>query len=198
MLGADRTAKVEHDLTRIPSQLRAAQARLLLANKEVQSRSQVADAVSKLALARSEAEAESAEAAIAELQAQQAALKKEQAAQSRRVEVLRRQLELKVEETRAVADAKAAVELADSRLVSANVATHVLADLRADVIEVEALPATIRSPAPALGEHSRERLREAGYSDSEIAAMQDAGQLRCLAAVDADADADADAASVGR
>lgn len=114
-------AKVESDLARIPAQLRAANARLALASKEVESRTQSEGGVSKLAVARSEAEAESAEAAIAELQAQQRALKNEQAVQFRRVDVLRRQLELKTEEIRAVADGRAAVALADSRLASAKV-----------------------------------------------------------------------------
>ncbi|MCM5572069.1 CoA transferase [Burkholderiaceae bacterium FT117] len=41
-------------------------------------------------------------------------------------------------------------------------------------------PATIRTPAPELGEHSAEILREAGYSEGELAAMQAAGAVSCM------------------
>jgi formyl-CoA transferase len=34
-----------------------------------------------------------------------------------------------------------------------------------------ATPASVRAPAPRLGEHSREVLREAGFADSEIDAL---------------------------
>jgi crotonobetainyl-CoA:carnitine CoA-transferase CaiB-like acyl-CoA transferase len=36
-------------------------------------------------------------------------------------------------------------------------------------------PTAITRPAPLLGEHTRELLREAGYSDAEIAAMLESG-----------------------
>ena len=38
-------------------------------------------------------------------------------------------------------------------------------------------PSAIRGPAPSLGEHTDEVLRNAGYSDGEIAALRDAGAL---------------------
>jgi crotonobetainyl-CoA:carnitine CoA-transferase CaiB-like acyl-CoA transferase len=40
-------------------------------------------------------------------------------------------------------------------------------------------PATIRSAAPRLGQHTRELLEEIGYSDDQIASMINAGAARC-------------------
>ncbi len=44
-----------------------------------------------------------------------------------------------------------------------------------------ATPAAIRRPAPQLGEHSAEVLREAGYDDGAIDRLRSAGVLRCAA-----------------
>ncbi|MEO7664355.1 MAG: CoA transferase, partial [Candidatus Limnocylindrales bacterium] len=41
--------------------------------------------------------------------------------------------------------------------------------------ELSATPATIRTPPPLLGEHSREVLLEAGYGLGEIEALERAG-----------------------
>ena len=38
-------------------------------------------------------------------------------------------------------------------------------------------PTAIRRPAPRLGEHTAEVLAEAGYSDAEIRALEDAGAI---------------------
>jgi crotonobetainyl-CoA:carnitine CoA-transferase CaiB-like acyl-CoA transferase len=38
-------------------------------------------------------------------------------------------------------------------------------------------PASIRRPAPALGEHTDEVLREAGYGDDEVARLRKAGAI---------------------
>lgn len=40
-------------------------------------------------------------------------------------------------------------------------------------------PAEIRTPAPAVGEHSAQILREIGYSDDEISALESANAIRC-------------------
>ena len=115
-------ARVENERARIPSQIKAVQARIELARKEKLGKQQSAEAISKLALARAENELEASEAALTELEVQRLALAKEQSAQNRRVEGLRRQLELKVEERRQVDEAAAAVELAEARSAQAAVA----------------------------------------------------------------------------
>jgi RND family efflux transporter MFP subunit len=75
-----------------------------------------------LALARAVSEHETAEALVGELDVQKDALAKEHAAHGRRVAGLRRQLELRTEERRRRDEAKAAVELAESRAAQARIA----------------------------------------------------------------------------
>jgi RND family efflux transporter MFP subunit len=115
-------ARVDNELSRLPSQVKAAQSRAELAAQEKESRQQSSGVVGKLALARAENELQAANAAVSELSAQQAALEKEREAQQRRVAGLRRQLELKADEHQALAEAKAGVDLADAQLTQARVA----------------------------------------------------------------------------
>jgi RND family efflux transporter MFP subunit len=114
-------ARVENEFSRLPSQVKAAAARLDLAAMEKQSRNESSDVVGKLAIARAENEFQIASAALSELEAQRVAVQNELAAQQRRVAGLRRQLELKVEENKQRDEAKAAVDLGEARLLSANV-----------------------------------------------------------------------------
>ncbi len=44
-------------------------------------------------------------------------------------------------------------------------------------IKLSRTPASVREPGPGLGEHTHEVLRDAGYSDDEIAALEDAGAI---------------------
>lgn len=115
-------ARAENELSRLPSQVKAAKSRAALAANEKESRVQSEGALGKLALARSANELEAATAALGELEAQRIALENEVAAHNRRVAGLRRQLELKTEEQRQHDEAQAAVDLARSRLAQANVA----------------------------------------------------------------------------
>jgi HlyD family secretion protein len=114
-------ARLENEISRLPSQVKAAEARAKLAAIEQQSRSQSSDVVGKLAIARAENEFHAATAAVAELEAQRTALKKEQEAQQRRLVGLQRQLELKVDENRQRDEARAAIQLAEARLDQAKV-----------------------------------------------------------------------------
>jgi crotonobetainyl-CoA:carnitine CoA-transferase CaiB-like acyl-CoA transferase len=44
-------------------------------------------------------------------------------------------------------------------------------------IKLSRTPASVREPGPALGEHTHDVLREAGYSDEEVAALEQAGAV---------------------
>jgi crotonobetainyl-CoA:carnitine CoA-transferase CaiB-like acyl-CoA transferase len=44
-------------------------------------------------------------------------------------------------------------------------------------VKLEATPARLRRPAPALGEHTEEVLAEAGYGPEWIAALREAGVI---------------------
>jgi alpha-methylacyl-CoA racemase len=44
-------------------------------------------------------------------------------------------------------------------------------------IKLSRTPASVREPGPALGEHTHEVLREAGYSDEEISGLEQAGAV---------------------
>jgi crotonobetainyl-CoA:carnitine CoA-transferase CaiB-like acyl-CoA transferase len=44
-------------------------------------------------------------------------------------------------------------------------------------IKLSRTPASVRQPGPALGEHTHDVLREAGYSDEEIAGLEQAGAV---------------------
>ncbi len=44
-------------------------------------------------------------------------------------------------------------------------------------VKLSATPAKLRLPPPIVGEHNEQVLREAGYSDAEVRAFQDAGVL---------------------
>jgi alpha-methylacyl-CoA racemase len=44
-------------------------------------------------------------------------------------------------------------------------------------IKLSRTPASVREPGPALGEHTHEVLREAGYSDEEISVLEQAGAV---------------------
>jgi crotonobetainyl-CoA:carnitine CoA-transferase CaiB-like acyl-CoA transferase len=45
-------------------------------------------------------------------------------------------------------------------------------------LKLSATPASIRTPPPALGQHTDAILHEVGLSDSEIAGLRDAGAVR--------------------
>ena len=45
-------------------------------------------------------------------------------------------------------------------------------------IKLSRTPASVERPAPALGEHTAEVLKEAGYPESEIAALEEQGAAK--------------------
>ena len=115
-------ARITTERSRLPSQIAAAESKLTLTSKELESKQSSTDVLGKLALARAENEQRVARAAHQELLAQQVSLEQEQTANERRVKALQRQLELKTEELRQRDEALAALELAEANVLQANVA----------------------------------------------------------------------------
>jgi HlyD family secretion protein len=114
-------ARIGTERARLPGQIAAAESKLTLAGKELESRRNSTDVLGKLALARAENEHQVATAVHQELLAQKTTLEQEQAANDRRVKALQRQLELKTEELRERDEALAAVDLAEAKVRQANV-----------------------------------------------------------------------------
>ena len=100
-------AKVQTELNRLPSLQRAAQAKVALAEQEVESKTKSQDAVAAIILQRARSELEVARASIDEYAAQTKSLALERVALTKRRDVVQRQLELKVEETRNLAESDA-------------------------------------------------------------------------------------------
>jgi multidrug efflux pump subunit AcrA (membrane-fusion protein) len=176
-------ARVDNELSRIPSQLAAAQARSTLFERELESRKQTTDVISKLALARAESEVQVAAAAQRELLAQQKSLEQELAAQQRRVKSLARQLELKTEEQRQRDEAVAAVRLAEARILQANVLFET-ANLNLSRMTIKAPTAgkvmalVARPGSKVMGQSSA-----AGQEASTVVTMYDPAQLQIRADV---------------
>jgi HlyD family secretion protein len=119
-------AKTETELASLPFLLRAAEARRKLAQLEWDNRQRAANtgAVPETTLRQAESDLEAAKASAEELKAREPRLKNEAAALSRKSDALRKRLELKTDETRALAESEAGVELMQSKLDKARVAVE--------------------------------------------------------------------------
>jgi RND family efflux transporter MFP subunit len=134
-------AQKETELAALPFLLRTAQARQRLARLDVESKKKGTGtgAVTELDYQRAQSELDSATATAEELEGRSARLKREVEAQKMRRDALRKRLELKAEETRALADAEAQVEASDARCEQAQVAL--------DTARLRLERMTVRAPA---------------------------------------------------
>ncbi len=139
-------AKVQTELNRLPSLQRAAQAKVTLAEKEVESKTKSQDAVAAIIVQRARSELEVARASIDEYEAQTKSLALERVALTKRRDVVQRQLELKVEETRNLAEANAKLHSSDAQVKLAETALE-LAKLK---LERMVVPAPISGRVLAL------------------------------------------------
>ena len=130
-------ARAGNELAVLPLQIQAAEAKLLFAEQEYEGNRNARDAVSGRSVQRSQSALDAARAMLAELQAKQPRLKLEAEAQQRRRDALQKQLDLKTDEIRAVAESTAAVAAAEARLRQAKVAVDI-AQLRFDRMSVRA------------------------------------------------------------
>jgi RND family efflux transporter MFP subunit len=125
------------ELATLPLQIQAAEAQCLVARQDYEGKREAGDAVSGRSLQRAKSEHDAAAAMLDELQKKQPRVKREVEAQQRRRDALQKQLELKTDETRAVAEAKTAVEIAKVRVHHASIAAD-QAQLRFDRMIVRA------------------------------------------------------------
>ena len=129
--------KLETELARLPSLIRAAEAGRKLAEQEVASKTKSRDAVPALLLQRAESDLETALAKLDEYRQQTQSQERERLALATRRDVLRRQLELKVDETRQVAESQAQVQAAEAQVQQARAARDA-ARLKLERTEVRA------------------------------------------------------------
>lgn len=130
-------ARGETELARLPSLVRGAEAKRAIAEREVASKSQMTGTVSAITLRRAESELETALAQLDEYKQQKISLSRELQALAKRRDVLRRQLELKIDETRRLSEAQANVEVGEAQLQQAHAARDT-AQLALDRTDVKA------------------------------------------------------------
>lgn len=133
-------AKIRTELGRLPHQIEISKSRLAYAELDFASKGRSSDVISNLAYERSRSELNIAKSTLAEQQGQLAALRDEASALARRRDVLGRQLLLKTEETRQVAEAAAAVQAATAKVRQAELANEA-ARIRLDRMVVRAATA---------------------------------------------------------
>ncbi|MDP1796296.1 MAG: biotin/lipoyl-binding protein [Planctomycetaceae bacterium] len=109
-------SKIETELARLPSMTRAGEAQRDFAATELASKQNAGDAVPAITVQRVKSELETASARLDEYRQQAKSLERERQASAKRRDVLRRQLELKVDETRQVAEMQAKVQAAEAQV----------------------------------------------------------------------------------
>jgi HlyD family secretion protein len=96
--------KVETEIARLPSLIRAAEARRDYAEQEVAGKTKAKDALPGITIQRAKSDLEGVLAQRDEYRQQTKSLAREQVALARRRDVLKRQLELKIDETRQLSE----------------------------------------------------------------------------------------------
>ena len=130
-------AKMETELARLPTLIRAAEAKRDFSEREVAGKTQAVDAVPVITLQKAKSELEATRAQVDEHRQQLKSFERERQALAKRRDVLARQLELKVDETRRVAETRAQLEVAEAQLQQAQ-ADRESAQLRVERTEIRA------------------------------------------------------------
>jgi HlyD family secretion protein len=130
-------AQKETEQSVLPQQLKAAEAKALLARQDRDAREAAGEAIPAAVSRRTAADLSTATAMVEELKARQFRLGAEIDALTARREALRRRLQLKVEETRLLAEARAQVDASDARLRQADIALETV-KLRLDRMIIKA------------------------------------------------------------
>lgn len=131
-------AKSETDRANLPFQIRAAEARHLLAKNDLEIKSAAGPgAVPARVLAQAQSELLIAAAAVDELKQRQTSLDREIVALTARRDAIRKQLQLKADETRQLEDTAVAVTMAEARVRQVK-ATLAAVRLRLDRLTIKA------------------------------------------------------------
>jgi HlyD family secretion protein len=114
-------AKLTTELKNLPFVLRAAVARATLAEQELDRKKSLGNAIAGRMVQQAQSEFDSANASVEELKQRGPSLEKEEAAWKRRCDALGKQLDLKTDEHRKVAESQANVEACTARLEQARI-----------------------------------------------------------------------------
>jgi len=131
-------SKVETDLSRLPALTEATTARRDFAQREVESKKAAGDGISAILLRKAESDLQVASAELDDHARHHSALTRERDAMRARRDVLKRQLELKIDEQRAADEAEAKVAAATAQIE--------LAATALDVAKLQLERTVIRAP----------------------------------------------------
>ncbi len=115
-------ARVQNELAVLPVQLQGAEAKQLIARQEHDGKREAGEAVSGRSLQRAKSELDAAQAVLDELTKKRPRLENEEQSLARRREALKKQLELRTDETRKAAEAEAQVAVFNAKLDQAEIA----------------------------------------------------------------------------
>lgn len=175
--------KIETELARLPSSIRAAEARRAFAEQELASKEKARDAVPAITVQRARSDLETALATLDEHRQQAKSLERERQTSAKRRDVLRRQLELKVDETRQVAEMQAKVQASDAQAQQAR-AIRDAARLKLERTEVKARTAgNILALVAKPGSRLMGINQAAAYDASTVVTMYDPKNLQVRADV---------------
>ena len=176
-------AKLNTELKNLPFAIRAAEARLKLAEQELRGKQSVADILAARLVQKAQSEFDAAGAALEELKERGPTLEAQRQAWQRKCDALHSRLKQKTEETRALSEAKASVSSAEARVEQAELAVET-ASLR---LERMVIRAPIAGRVLAL--HCRPGQRLMGIDaaserdSSTVASLYDPTQLQVRADV---------------
>jgi hypothetical protein len=112
-------AKIETELARLPTLIRAAESKREFSERELAGKSQVKDSIAAISIQRVKSDLETARAQVDEHLQQTKSLERERQALTKRCDVLKRQLDIKVDETRRLSEAKAQLQVTEAQLEQA-------------------------------------------------------------------------------
>jgi RND family efflux transporter MFP subunit len=181
--GEAALAKINTERKNLPFLIRAAEARQLLSQQELERKKKLSDALSGRALQQAQSDFDAATATLEELGQRGPNLEKESEAWQRKCAALASQLELNTSEHKQLAEAEASVKVAEARLKQARLAVD------AAKLRVERM--TVRAPIAGrvLALHAQPGRRLMGLTAaserdaSTVASLYDPQQLQVRADV---------------